>query len=96
MEQKIQLKHPTGKKNVRIDKGEYGIIQKAISKSIKEKGELTHTEILDCVIKELKKNRIKFKNSIGWYVESVKLDMEAGKIIERIPRTSPQRYSIIK
>jgi len=41
-------------------------------------------------------NKIKFKNSIGWYVESVKLDMEAGKIIERIPRTSPQKYSIKK
>ena len=30
MGQKIQLKHPTGKKNVRIDKSEYGIVQKAI------------------------------------------------------------------
>jgi len=35
--QKIQLNHPAGKKNVRIDKRQYVIIQKAISKSIKEK-----------------------------------------------------------
>ena len=37
-----------------------------------------------------------FEGSIGWYVETVKLDLVAREIIERIPRTKPQLYRLIR
>jgi uncharacterized protein DUF6958 len=36
-----------------------------------------------------------FQGSIEWYVEVVKLDLEARKLIERIPNTKPQLYKLI-
>jgi hypothetical protein len=37
-----------------------------------------------------------FQGSIEWYVEVVKLDLEARKLIERIPNTKPQLYKLIR
>ena len=45
------------------------------------------------VIEELKN---KFSGSIPWYVVSVKLDLEARGILERIPKTSPHRLRIME
>lgn len=95
MEQKIQLKHPAGKHAVRIDKDKYDTIKKSILNSLK-KNELTHTEILQTMTEDFKKNKIQFEGSIGWYMESVKLDLEAGKIIERVSDKSPQKFRLSK
>ena len=88
--QKILTKHPNGKKGVDINKQKYDIIKKEIIESL-EKDELTYTMITKSVEKKLDKN---FEGSIGWYVESVKLDLEARNIIERIPKTKPQLYRL--
>ena len=96
MEQKIQLKHPAGKNAVRIDKGKYDIMKKALIKCLKKGVESTHTEILRSIIQDFKKDKTKFEGSIEWYMESVKLDLEAGKIIERISDQSPQKFRLAK
>ena len=36
-----------------------------------------------------------FDGSITWYVTTVKLDLEARGLIERIPRSSPQRLRLV-
>jgi len=95
MVQKIQLKHPAGKRTVRFDKDEYDTIKKFLLNSLK-KNELTHTEILQAINDNFRKNKIQFKGSLGWYVEWVKLDLEAGKIIERITNQSPQKFRLSK
>jgi len=82
MENKIQLKHPAGKKAVRIDKDKYDVMSNTILNCLKNK-ELTHTELLKAVTDNFKMNKIKFIGSIGWYMESVKLDLEANRQIER-------------
>ncbi|MDP9229060.1 MAG: hypothetical protein M3O67_00140 [Bacteroidota bacterium] len=96
MEQKIQLKHPAGKHAVSIDKDKYDTIKKALVNSLKKKVELTHKEILQAITEDFKKNKIKFEGSLEWYMESIKLDLEAGKIIERIPGKSPQKFRLSK
>ncbi len=96
MEQKIQLKHPAGKHAVRIDKDKYDTIKKALLNSLKKKSELTHKEILQAITQDFRKNKIKFEGSLEWYMESVKLDLEAGKIIERISDKSPQKFRLSK
>jgi hypothetical protein len=88
--QKILTKHPNGKKGVSISKEKYDIIKTEIIESL-EKKELTYTMITKSVEKKLDNN---FEGSIGWYVESVKLDLEARNIIERIPKTKPQLYRL--
>lgn len=88
--EKILTKHPDGKKGVNISKEKYDIIKKCIIESL-DKDELTYTMITKIVEKKLDKN---FEGSIGWYVESVKLDLEARNLIERIPKTKPQRYRL--
>ena|SRR2546421_3870692 len=96
MDQKIQLRHPAGKKAVRIDKGKYERMKKAVLNSLKKKQELSHTEILYAIIEDFKKKKIKFEGSIEWYMESVKLDLEAGKWIERISDKTPQKFRLGK
>jgi hypothetical protein len=94
MENRIQLKHPSGKKAVSMDKDKYDCIKNALLHCLKKKGELTHKEILQAIIEDFKKNKTKFEGSIEWYMESVKLDLEAGKIIERISDKKPQKYRL--
>ena len=93
MEERILTKHPAGKHGVNIDKKKYDLIRKAIIHSLRTKGELTFTDLTKRVKKNLEE---RFDGSIPWYVESVKLDLEARKIIKRIPKTKPQLYRLSK
>jgi hypothetical protein len=93
METKIQLSHPAGKKAVRMDKDKYDILRKAIFRCLKNKT-LTHTELFKAVITDFKKNKIKFIGSIEWYMESVKLDLEANKLIHRHKDKSQLKFKI--
>ena len=88
MEQKIQLRHPAGKHAVRMDKARYDILRKAILRSLKG-DELTHTELYKAVLADFKRTKTKFEGAVEWYMESVKLDLEATKAIERIAGRPP-------
>ena len=89
MEQKIQLTHPAGKHAVRMDKNKYDILRKAILRSLKV-GELTHTELYKTVLADFKRTKTKFEGTVEWYMESVKLDLEATNVIERIIGKPPK------
>ena len=88
-EEKILTKHPLGRSGKNIDKQKYETLKKAILSALQKK-ELTHTELFDRLNKTL---RSKFSGNISWYGETVKLDLEAGKIIERTSST-PQKYRL--
>ncbi len=96
MEQKIQLKHPAGKKAVSMDKEKYDALKKALLNRLKAKGESTHTEILQTITEDFKKNKTKFDGSIEWHMEWVKLDLEARKEIKRIGDKSPIKFAVVK
>jgi hypothetical protein len=40
--------------------------------------------------------KIRFDGSLNWYLEWVKLDLEAQGIIKRIAKTAPQKYLLVK
>ena len=93
MSEKIQLKHPEGKHAVRMERDKYDVVSKAILNCLKQ-GALTHKEMLAEVHTYFKKNKIKFSGSVEWYMESVKLDLEANKKVERITESSKLKFRL--
>lgn len=94
MEQKIQLLHPSGKKAISVSKGKYDLIKPVIISMLQSKGASTHEEILRYISDDLKKNNIRFEGSLEWYLEWVKLDLEAKKEIRRVGDKSPVKFVI--
>jgi Family of unknown function (DUF6958) len=88
-EEKILTKHPLGKRGKNISKQKYERLEKAILSALKKR-QLTHTELFDELNKSLKG---RFSGNISWYGETVKLDLEARKIIERTS-SKPQKYQL--
>jgi hypothetical protein len=87
----MQLLHPEGKKNFKISEEKYDIIKGFIIRCLKSKGELTHTELIRCVSNGLAAG---FDGSISWYVEAVKLDLEARGILKRTMKSKQQLLSL--
>lgn len=90
-QERIQTLHPQGKKGVNILKKRYDPIKDFILKTVEAHGEITYSEVNDLAVEQLKDS---FDGSIPWYVVSVKLDLEARGIIERVPKTSPHKIRL--
>ena len=88
-EEKILTKHPLGKTGRNISKQRYDVLKQAIEGVLRIK-DLTHTELMDQINRKLQG---KFSGNISWYAETVKLDLEARRIIERTS-SKPQRYRL--
>jgi len=90
-EEKILTLRPDPKKSGRnIDKAKYDALKAAI-RSLLVGQDLTQAELLAGLDSKLKG---KFEGSIGWYGESVKLDLEARKLIYRTG-AKPQKYRLV-
>ena len=91
-EEKILTMHPAGKKGTNISLEKYTIIRKEIIAVLKEKEVITFEDMCDIIIDRLQPT---FDGKVIWYVVTVKLDLEARKIIERIPKTSPHQLRLV-
>jgi len=89
-EEKILTKHPQGKTGRNISRETYETLKTAILAALRNK-ELTHDELFEQLNKNLKG---KISGNISWYGETVKLDLEARKIIERTG-SKPQKYQVL-
>lgn len=88
----IQTLHPLpGKINKKISLAKYEFIRKNILHILKNK-ELTHTQLMEQLYVLVKNN---FEGGVQWYGETVKLDLEARKIIERTGK-KPDTYRLVK
>lgn len=92
-EERILTLHPQGKKGVNILKRRYDTIKNFILKTIEEHTEITYERLSDLAVEELSET---FDGKVVWYIVSVKLDLEARNIIERIPNTSPHELRMVK
>jgi hypothetical protein len=88
-EDKILTKHPQGKSGKNISREKYETIKRATLSALRNT-ELTHTELFSQLKKRVKG---KFSGNVSWYGETVKLDLEARKLIERTA-TKPQKYRL--
>ena len=96
MDQKVQLKHPQGKNPINMSKNKYDLLKPVVLKYLRAQAKATFTEISAGIAQDFKRNKTKFKGSLPWYLEWVKLDLEARKILKRVPNTSPQEYMIVR
>lgn len=88
-EDKLLTRHPLGKSGRNISKQTYDLFKQAILSALQDK-ELTHTELFNHLSKSLKND---FSGNIGWYGETVKLDLEARALIERTA-SNPPKYKL--
>ena len=91
MEEKILTRHPENKQGVNISKKKYDAIRQAILDVLDEQQEIFFQELPADVDQKLGRN---FDGSVSWYVTTVKLDLEARRFIERVPKSSPQRLRL--
>lgn len=88
----IQTLHPQpAKTNKRILLSKYNTIKDNLL-ALLEKKEYTHTELMEALYKNVKDS---FDGGVQWYGETVKLDLEARKIIERTGG-KPEKYRLKK
>ena len=93
MTEKIMTLHPAGKQGVNIDKGKYDMVRKAIEETLQAQPGITFSGLTDAVGERIGDV---FEGSVGWYVVSVKLDLEARGVLERVDGRSPQRVRLVE
>lgn len=85
MSLKIQTRHPQRKSGRSISREKYDQVRATILEVL-DRGELTHTELMTRLEARL---RNRFDGNPHWYGETVKLDLEARRVIERTDSKPP-------
>ena len=83
--------HPQGKKGVNIDLDKYDTLKSFILETVGNQPGITYQELNQKGIDSLKDS---FEGSVPWYLVTVKLDLEARNMLERIPGTSPHQLRL--
>ncbi len=79
--------HSEGKTGVNISKAKYDLICAAILAALDNQGEIAFGDLPTAVQTHLSEP---LEGSINWYITTIKLDLEARSVIERIPQKTPQ------
>lgn len=88
--EQIQTLHPiAGKTNKKIALDKYHTIRDQLI-LILQSTEPTHTELMELLYQRVKDS---FVGGVQWYGETVKLDLEARGLVERIGN-KPERYRL--
>jgi hypothetical protein len=92
VEERILTKHPRqGRSGVNISRQKYDVIRECMVETLRAAGEMAFKDLTE-EVRHILAGR--FDGSISWYVTTVKLDLEARGIIERIPGKIPQRLRL--
>jgi hypothetical protein len=92
--EKIQLKHPEGKKAISMNKDKYEALKNSFIACLKAKKGAQFKELLSDVTDDLKKENIKIDGVIEWNLFWVTLDMEARNDLKKDKTVSPYKYSL--
>lgn len=93
MEERIETLHPEGKQGVSISRHKYEVIREAILAVLAAQDDVQFKDLPPEVEAVLQSP---FDGSISWYVTTVKLDLEARGLLERVPGSKPQRLRIAR
>jgi hypothetical protein len=92
-QEKFMTLHPKGKKGTNISKAKYDQIKGYIMKVLNERKIISYQQLNTMAVEELKDS---FAGSVPWYLVTVKLDLEARDLIERVPGTRPHLLQLKK
>lgn len=93
----LNVNYPKGKGGTRVSVEKYDIIRKAVLEAVGgTRTGIAFADLPDLVGKRLSKVQRSRFGSIGWYTTTVKLDLEARGLIERIEGSKPQRLRRVK
>jgi predicted ATPase len=81
---KIVLTHPRTGTSFSIDSGIYKAFETAIIRVLKQRGELTFSELNRDVESIIMQEMPNFEGSVPWYTVSVRLDLETRGVVETI------------
>lgn len=90
-EERIETLHPEGKKGVNILKRRYDLVKDWILETLQQKGALPFETLTDLSVEEL---TARLDGKVLWYLVTVKQDLEARELIERVPKKKPQHLRI--
>lgn len=81
-----------GSGGTRVDKDKYEVVKRAILAAVPKNREgILFKDLPRLVAERLPEKIGPARGSVSWYTTTVKLDLEARGLIERIPKSSPQR-----
>lgn len=92
-DEKILTWHPEGKQGVNLSRARYEQVRAAILDVLAVRSEVDFRELSHLVATSLTG---RFDGKVTWYVVTVKLDLEARGLIERVPGARPQRLRLAK
>ena len=88
---RILTRHPEGKQGVNISRDKYGAMKAAILRCVRSRREVPLQVVREDVESELQG---RFEGSVSWYSTTVKLDLEARGILQRVPGERTQRIKL--
>jgi hypothetical protein len=91
MDEKIMTLHLEGKQGVNVSRTLYETMRMAIVNALEENGVLAFTQLTEVVRTDFADT---FDGSINGYVTTVKLDLEARGVVERMLKSRPQQLRL--
>ncbi len=90
---RVYAEHPDAQKSgTNVDGTKYAAVRAAMLKAIpRSKDGASFKELPELVLDRLPEGEIPGGGSIMWWTTTVKLDLEARGLIERVPGARPQR-----
>jgi hypothetical protein len=90
---RVQTRHPDpDKSGVRISRVKYDAVRAAILKAVPREGDGIPFKDLPDLVRRLLPRRVREDlGSVNWYTVTVKLDLEARRVLERVAGARPQR-----
>jgi hypothetical protein len=88
----VQTLRPDGEPGENILKSTYEQVSAAVQTALNGR-ELTSDELVDECRVMLGDD---FEGSVEWYVETVRLDLQARKVIEPVPDSQPSRFQLVE
>jgi hypothetical protein len=91
MDETVLTLHPQNKQGVQISKRKYDFMRKVIVETLQSRDKLTHMALTQAIEQRLDG---RFDGSVPWYVTTIKLDLEARGLIQRVPGTAPTQLRL--
>lgn len=97
MTDRVTTLHPSGKTGVRIERAKYEEMRRALLRVIPRSNRgAAFGELRQLVLPHLDPEVFDAETSVSWYVTTVKQDLEARGLVQRLPGPGPQRLQRVQ